>query len=361
MEQNNIYNSIYKVRHSGGSGSCFYIKESDVFVTNYHVVKGFRSMCVQDNNHNTFLAGVVLVNPSLDIALLKVAGDFSSLTGISLPKEDLVTVGQRINVLGYPYGLPFTVTEGSISSPKQLVGDKYYIQTDAAVNPGNSGGPMLNSQNELIAVTVSKFTEADNMGFGVPVSSLRKVLEVVPELDVEKFNVQCESCDELISEQEDFCPNCGNKLSEDIFKEMTLTDLAVFCEDAIRAMGIDPILARNGYEVWNFHKGSSLIRLFIYDQMYLCCTSPINMLPKKNVESVLRFILNDECKPYKLGVEGSQIYIAYRVHVSDIFSPYQEQIKQNVTNLALKADELDNYLLETFNCEPSEFTKKDVF
>ena len=143
MEQNNIYKTVFKVTHSGGSGSCFYLKAYDLFVTNYHVTEGFRTVAIHDNERNPYLAKVVLANPAMDIALLAAEGDFSSLPDISLAEDDTLTIGRKVYVAGYPYGMPFTITEGSVSSPKQLMDGKYYIQTDAAVNPGNSGGPIL--------------------------------------------------------------------------------------------------------------------------------------------------------------------------------------------------------------------------
>lgn len=359
MEQN-IYNAVYKVNHAGGSGSCFYLKSLGLFVTNYHVVEGFRRVALQDNDRNAFLANVVLVNPDLDIALLKGDGDFSALPEIALPERGEVSIGQRINVGGYPFGMPFTVTEGTVSSPKQLMENHYYIQTDAAVNPGNSGGPMLNDKGELVAITVSKFNDADNMGFGIPVDTLRTLLDTLEGLDTDAFHVQCGSCDELIDHPEEYCPSCGDKLPENVFKEYSLTDLAVFCEEAIRDMGIDPVLARVGYESWKFHKGSSEIRMFVYQRSYLFCTSPINVLPKKNLEPVLTFLLGDDHGPYKMGIEGNQIYIAYRVHISDVFSEHGTEVKKNLTDLAFKADELDNYLADTFGCELSEYAKKDA-
>ena len=292
--------------------------------------------------------------------MLKADGDFSALPEIALSALDEVSIGQRINVAGYPFGMPFTVTEGTVSSPRQLMNDSYYIQTDAAVNPGNSGGPMFNDSNELVAITVSKLNNADNMGFGIPVASLRELLEQIADLDTSIFNVQCNSCDEFISEEEEYCPSCGDKLPENVFKERTLTDLAVFCEEAIGAMGINPVLARVGYESWVFHKGSSEIRMFVYNRQYLFCTSPLNVLPKKNLEPVLSYLLNADVRPYQFGLDGNQIYISYRVHISDVFSEYGEEVQKNLTNMAFKADELDNYLADTFGCEFSEYAKKDA-
>lgn len=98
MDQN-IFQTVYKVNHAGGSGSCFYLKKHDLFVTNYHVVEGFRQVALEDNQKNRYLANIVLVNPILDIALLSAEGDFTALPEISLACTE-VTLGQKINVAG---------------------------------------------------------------------------------------------------------------------------------------------------------------------------------------------------------------------------------------------------------------------
>lgn len=360
MKTNNIFNTVFKVNHAGGTGSCFYLKQHDLFVTNYHVVEGFKKLAIKDNDQNSFLANVILVNPACDIALLKAEGDFSTLSEINLSGTEEVRIGQKINVAGYPFGMPFTVTEGTVSAPKQLMGNSYFIQTDAAVNPGNSGGPMFNSKNELVAITVSKFNNADNTGFGIPVQELTKMLDSIEDMSRSVFNVQCPSCDALISTEEEYCPSCGDRLRENLFKERVLTDLAVFCEQAISDMDINPIHARVGFESWEFHKGSSEIRIFVFQKAYLFCTSPINILPKKDLEPVLNYMLSAPVKPYQLGLDGSQIYLSYRVHISDIFSDHKEEVRKNITNMAFTADKQDNYLANTFNCTYSKYTRKDA-
>lgn len=359
MDQH-IYELVYKVTHAGGSGSCFYLKEYGLFVTNYHVVKGFRQVALHDRNRNPFLADVVLVNPTHDIALLKAEGDFSQLPDLQLASDDSLQVGCKVFVAGYPFGMPFTLTEGSVSSPKQLMEGKYYVQTDAAVNPGNSGGPIFNDKNQVIGVTVSKFTQADNMGFGVRVETLRSLLSTIAELDRSGYYVQCGSCDGMVADDEGFCPSCGEKLPEEAFAELHLSSIAEFCEEAIGKMGINAIMARNGRDSWTFHKGSSEIRMFVYNGDYLFTTSPVVLLPKKDVEPVLRYILGTDFLPYKLGVDGKQIYIAYRIHLSDITDDTAAEVQANLVNLALRADELDNLLVEKYGCEFSEYSKVDA-
>ena len=131
-------------------------------------------------------------------------------------------------------------------------------------------------------------------------------------------------------------------------------------ESAIERMGIAPVLARNGSDSWLFHKGSSEIRIFVYDGDYLFSTSPINLLPKKNVEPVLDYMLSEDFGPYKLGIEGRQIYIAYRIHLSDITPESEDTIRDRIVGLALRADEMDNMLIERFGCEFSEYSKAEA-
>lgn len=355
MEQA-IYRIVHKVTHAAGSGSCFYLKEYGLFVTNYHVVKGFRTVAIHDRQRNPYPAKVVLVNPSLDIALLAAEGDFGDLPQAVMATEPL-EVGARIFVAGYPFGMPFTVTEGTVSSARQLIDGEHFIQTDAAVNPGNSGGPMFNDRGEVVGVTVSKLVQANNMGFGILVDNLRRMLEGADELDRGRFQVQCGSCDERIADEEEYCPSCGEKLPEEAFAERSRSPIAQFCEQAIAQMGIDPVLARDGNESWTFHKGSSEIRMFVYNDDYLFTTSPVALLPKRDVEPVLRYLLGEDFFPYKLGVDGKQIYIAYRIHLSDIKDATADQVRQHLVDLALKADELDNYLVDRFGCDFSEYSK----
>ena len=282
------------------------------------------------------------------------------LPALALAADDALEVGGRIFVAGYPYGMPLSVTEGTVSSPRQLMDGSYYIQTDAAVNPGNSGGPMFNDRNEVVGITVSKFTEADNMGFGIPVATLRKLLDTVGEPDRTQYSVLCPGCDTLIRDEDEYCPSCGEKLPDGVFDVRTQTPLGAFVESAIERMGIAPVLARNGSDSWLFHKGSSEIRIFVYDGDYLFSTSPINLLPKKNVEPVLDYMLSEDFGPYKLGIEGRQIYIAYRIHLSDITPESEETIRDRIVGLALRADEMDNMLIERFGCEFSEYSKAEA-
>ena len=103
---------IYKVTHADGSGSCFYLKPYDIFVTNYHVVAGYRTVAIHDNDRNPYEARVVVVNPELDLALLAVDADFSHLPDFTVSREEDPIIGSKVSVAGYHFGMTFTITEG---------------------------------------------------------------------------------------------------------------------------------------------------------------------------------------------------------------------------------------------------------
>lgn len=359
MQNDIISKVVFKVNHAGGSGSCFYLKAHNLFVTNFHVVQGFNEVAIENSDKDRFLAQVVLINPQLDLAFLHSETDFSYLPQLELNSQDELKIGDKISVVGYPFGMPYTVTDGTVSAPRQLMDGRTFIQTDAAVNPGNSGGPMFDKSGKVIGVTVAKLNNADNMGFGIPIEQLEKMLELTSEIERSKFAVECSTCHSLIVEKTQYCSSCGNQIDDNLFDKKPLTALATFCEEAIVDMGLNPILARKGNESWQFHKGSAEIRLFVYRNDYLFATSPINLLPDKNLEPLLRYLLSDNIRPFILGIMDNEIYISYRVHLSDVFSEEKDTIKNNITNLAIKSDELDNYLAETFGCKLSEYAKSN--
>lgn len=356
MNHEQLKNAVYKINTASGSGTGFYLNAPNIFVTNYHVVEGNKNVAIENQTQDRFIAKVIYVNPDADIAFLKSENHTPDST---IPFDSVQEVRSRdkVFVLGFPFGMPYTITEGIVSNEKQLLDGKNFIQTDAAVNPGNSGGPVVNAEGLLVGVTTAKFTEADNVGFAIPAKIVREELDTLAQNTEGKFSMKCDSCKSLIFEKTDYCPNCGSTINEKIFDDKEISKLSVFVEEAIKNMGTNPILARSGTEYWEFHSGSALVRIFVYDKNYLYATSPMNNLPTGNLEALLRYQLSNPVPPYKLAVYNNQIYLSYRVRMSDVFSNRADEIKQNLSNLILKANEMDDYLVHEFGCEKTNYAK----
>ena len=166
---------------AGGSGVI--INPNGEVLTNFHVVDGLRggevSLEVKTANGKTYKATVLGKDKELDIALIKI--DASHLPFAALGDSDAAKVGEWVVAIGNPLGLEHTVTQGIISAKgRKLTGGlESFLQTDAAINRGNSGGPLLNLRGEVIGINTAINPEGQNLGFAVPVNMVKRIL---PEL-----------------------------------------------------------------------------------------------------------------------------------------------------------------------------------
>jgi S1-C subfamily serine protease len=171
-------------------GSGFVVDKAGHVVTNFHVVQGGDRVSVSFSNRDTVDAELVGTDPSTDLALLRVETSSSALTPLPLGDSDKVEVGDRVVAIGNPFGLDRTATAGIVSAlqrlitaPNQFTID-HVIQTDAPINRGNSGGPLLNDRAEVIGVNTQIKTEdysIGNVGIGFAVPS-KTVKDVVAQI-----------------------------------------------------------------------------------------------------------------------------------------------------------------------------------
>ena len=353
----NIANAVFKVNTSSGNGSGFYLRGHNILVTNFHVVQGYRTVAIEDQKKERYLAQVVFVNPRADLAFLKASQKMHS-PETAFDRFSPVENRERVLVLGFPFGMPYTETGGIVSAARQLMDGRHYIQTDAAVNPGNSGGPMINDRGELVGITTSKFTNADNVGFAIPVDTLKEDLESFRLSNRLTYSVKCDSCKSLIFTKTEYCSNCGTNIDSKIFEEITPNKIALFVEDALSLLGMNPVLARSGQDYWEFHHGSSFITIYFYNREYLYAMSPLNELPATNLEKLFKYLLQAPAPPYKLGVMDNKIFISYRIHMSDIFTKHAGTVKKDLAIFALKADEMDNFFVDHFGCKMTKYSKE---
>lgn len=164
-----------------GSGSGFIVDRSGLILTNYHVIEGADRITTTLGDGRSFRAEVVGVDPAIDVALLQIPAR-DSLPVAALGDSDSLRVGEWVCAIGNPLGYVHSVTVGVVSFLGRKLFDQSldaYIQTDAMISFGNSGGPLINAQGQVVGITTAISAQASNIGFAIPIT---QVVAVLPQL-----------------------------------------------------------------------------------------------------------------------------------------------------------------------------------
>ncbi|MDT0557510.1 trypsin-like peptidase domain-containing protein [Ichthyenterobacterium sp. W332] len=169
-----------------GTGSGVIIDAQGYIVTNNHVIAGARDISITLNNNKTYTAELVGTDPKTDIALLKIEPD-EALPFLTFGDSDQAKIGEWVLAVGNPFNLTSTVTAGIISAKSRDLSGKSeqsFIQTDAAVNPGNSGGALVNTNGDLIGINTAITSQTGSYvgySFAVPSNIARKIVYDIME------------------------------------------------------------------------------------------------------------------------------------------------------------------------------------
>lgn len=166
-----------------GMGSGVIITPDGYIVTNHHVIKGASEVEITLNNNKTYTADIVGSSPENDVALLKI--DAENLDYISFGDSNQIDLGQWVLAVGNPFNLTSTVTAGIISAKGRSLSEsndmiQSFIQTDAAVNPGNSGGALVNAEGELVGINTAISSQTGSYvgySFAIPSNNVKKIVE----------------------------------------------------------------------------------------------------------------------------------------------------------------------------------------
>lgn len=184
----NSIKSVVTIRTNVGQGTGFVIGEEGYIITNAHVLAdslGYLAPNIEALTYEqeSLPATFVGYKGNLDLALLKVDKEFEAL---ELGDSEEIEIGEKVIAIGNPLGLQFSVSEGIVSAVHRsgVNGLEAYIQTDAALNPGNSGGPLINKKGEVIGINNFK-VGGDNLGFALESNYIE---DAINEISQEKLN-----------------------------------------------------------------------------------------------------------------------------------------------------------------------------
>lgn len=166
-------------------GSGFIFSNEGLILTNSHVVFGRQAIFVTLDDGRKYPVNLLGADPIYDLAVLKIPNSPKNLPKAGFGDSDKIQIGEEVVAIGNPLGLEQTLTRGVISGVNRIIQETRMtlmlplIQTDAAINPGNSGGPLVNLCGEVIGINTAAISEAQNIGFAVPINLAKKT---IPEL-----------------------------------------------------------------------------------------------------------------------------------------------------------------------------------
>ena len=166
------YNSVVVVYTNTGVGSGFAIKEN-IIITNAHVVGSNKKVEVDLYDGTRVKGSVIKTDIEKDLALIEVN---KTVTPLNISSEKL-SIGQEVYAIGAPRDMPYTMTKGIISALERKIGKNNYIQIDASVNSGNSGGPLIDDNGNVIGIITLKASDAEGIGFAINTKDINSFIE----------------------------------------------------------------------------------------------------------------------------------------------------------------------------------------
>jgi Do/DeqQ family serine protease len=271
--------SMPQQREQKGSGSGVIIRPDGYIVTNNHVVSGASKIQVTLNNNQQYDATVVGTDPATDVAIIKV--DATDLPTIPLGDSDALRLGEWVLAIGSPLGaqLRSTITAGIVSAKGRSMPDysgefkiESFIQTDAAVNPGNSGGALVNKKGELVGINtaiVSQTGSYTGYSFAVPVNIVKRVAEDLMDYGSVKravLGISMGSVDKKFADEMKLSAVAGVYINE-VMKGSAAEKAGLQKNDVIVAIDGQKITDASSVQakVSSYHPGDKAVISFIRD------------------------------------------------------------------------------------------------
>ncbi len=190
--------AVVLVKTAAGLGSGFFINKEGYLITNFHVIAGEKKISVtQFLQENKILrrvvhkdVDIVATAPFHDLAVLKINNFDTDITPVIFAPEEDLTIGEAVFAIGNPLGLERTVTEGVLSQTHRNFGGILYLQIDAAVNPGNSGGPLFNARGQVIGVINMGHPSFEGLNFAIPARHSKYILDHIDAFAYDAANAE---------------------------------------------------------------------------------------------------------------------------------------------------------------------------
>ncbi|MEY4134834.1 MAG: hypothetical protein RL386_1184 [Bacteroidota bacterium] len=334
--------------YSTGTGFC--LRGPGLIVTNEHVVRDNKEVVIHGVHIPQQLARVLFTDIKYDLAFLELPAGTDMpevrLAGASGPGE-----GDTVIAVGHPFGLKFSATQGIISNPGHELNDVEYLQHDAALNPGNSGGPLINEAGEVVGVNTFILRESGTIGFALPANLLERTMHEYHEAGA-GISARCYSCENIVTRaglNGKYCPFCGAVVElPDMAEVYQPEGIPKTIEEILQKLNFQVRLARRGPDNWEIEAGSAKINIsydenngLITGDAYLC------VLPRTQIREIYAYLLQQNYLLEGLTLSVSEKDIILSLVIDERYLNLETGLYL-FRNLFERADFYDNYLVEHF-------------
>lgn len=344
-------NIIVQIATPFSTGTGFFLKNEKLIVTNEHVVRDNREVVICGEHFEKQMAVVLFTDAKHDLALLKAPASVVDFPEIEVSENKLIEEGSQIVAIGHPFGMAYAAAEGIVSNITSGSNGVSYIYHDAALHPGNSGGPLVNADGVIVGINTFVIKSGKSLGFSLPAKKLKETIEAF-KAGGGQLGARCFSCGSVVFENEKegkYCPQCDSIL--EIPSEITAYEpigIAKTIEAILEETGHRVQLARRGSLNWKIEQGSAKINVYYYEKTgliigdaYLC------NLPQKDITPLYEFLLrqNYENEGLTFSVKGQDIVLSLFIY--DRYLNKATGIKL-IEHLFERADYYDNILVEKY-------------
>jgi len=311
-----VRHSVLSVHAGAARGSAFVVTDNGIAATNAHVIGYAREVRVRTPTTNERSATVIHVDVPFDLALLVVKDPPPPLPMSSLAR---VRVGEPVLAVGDPLGLPASATKGIVSSKSRVsrTTGLVHIQTDAALNPGNSGGPLVDARGHAIGVNTLVHARGESLGFAVPIDAVDQALRFLvdhPPTNPPTLVYACRTCRTPHEPATRWCPRCGGRTGfSGSLDDVRRDNAASLVTLLLGTLGYDAGVCAVGDGVWRIVvQGAEVFIDVVGGGRALSFSSRLGVLPMNDPLPVMRFLAaaNDRSVgPCRLVLDGRVIVL----------------------------------------------------
>ena len=348
-----VRSAVVQIATPFSTGTGFFLVSEGLIITNEHVVRDNKVVVLDGATFDKQLAAVMYVDPRLDIAFVA-APEAENVTRLELASAADVVEGESVLAVGHPFGLKYTATMGIVSNTQHDQGGTRYLQHDAALNPGNSGGPLLDLQGRIVGINTFIIRDGNSVGFALPSSYLVEAVKEYADHH-QKTAVRCHSCGNMVFDdtvQDSYCPVCGTKVSlPSLLDDYEPVGVKRTIEQLLEELGYDVPLSRKGPNNWQIENGSAEINISYHEQTGLIVGDAIlAVLPRQDIKPIYEFLLKENYAMSGLtfSVQGQDIMLSLLIYDRYL---NVESGKTLFNLLTKRADDYDNILVERFGAQ----------